>query len=790
MRKSGPGFMPYAAVLQLLLAFMAGLFLLGLPAPAQAQGTGGGTSVQLQTGSDGGNDADLANMFSVRTDYFKRYPHAKVSEDIRSGGRIPDTTKEIRGATYTMQSSNQIINIPAGPLIMQQTGPPKSPDPYFATRPQYRPLFSYMGGLPGAFLPAPQPGMIGMFVPNYSKIASGQGGGVQVSIPLQPTCYVQPLLQFNNQANLAQEGDQAVWQYELTTFGVGPISDTQFQMLDREANQRFLELFFDPERWLWASRAASIMQQQQMSTNLANTADFGTNTAIATITQPLLNIANDDAKQHFAVTGNPSKKTQGQAAYMVQQMYHNVFLNMGILLLLPGALMTQLKTMVQGGFMGKPDGDWETPFTGIIRSIVAIFLIPATQLIMSYMIDVGNTMAFEVQKWVDVSTISGYAHEQQFGPQRDMTLNCLVQHAKPPLSQSSTDSDTINGEDGAASSAGPGGGASAGGGTSGGGATAGAVKSRGAGHSRGSGQHFGKAYSGHENEAIEEETPQLSKQIQMLYNIFNVCATSGVVVLADFQLVMMCYLMLLGPIAAAFYAWPNVGGSGSPGVFNKIFDNWLQAVVILSLWRFWWMVVLACLTTYIQFSKQLGIFNDASEWEMMVYTSFQVLLLTVPFAPFDFSSAGQIGQIEQIASQKVDGGGGGGGGAGGGSGGGGASGGGSAGGGGGSVGGGGGGGGGGGSSGSMSVSGTSGGSAGGGSSGGGGGSGAGSESHSSSGSDGSGSGGGDSGRVSQPMSGGASSAPSSGGSASSGGALAANDVSNEDETPSPPPMSS
>ncbi len=762
--------MPLAAVLQLLLALLAGVFCLDLP--AQAQGSSG---VQLKTGSDGGNDADLANMFSVRSDYFKRFPHAKVSEDIRSGGRIPDTTKEIRGSTYKMQASNEIINIPAGPLIMQQTGPPKSPDPYFATRPQYRPLFSYVGGLPGAFLPAPQPGMVGMFVPNYSKVASGQGGGVHVSIPLQPTCYVQPLLQFNNQANLAQEGDQAVWQYELTTFGVGPISDTQFQMLDRESNQRFLELFFDPERWLWASRAASIMQQQQMSTNLANTADFGTNTAVATIIEPLLNVANDDPHQHFAVQGNPTKKSKGQAAYMVQQMYHNVFLNIGILLLLPGALMTQLKTMVQGGFMGKPEGDWETPFTGIIRSIIAIFLIPATQLIMSYLIDVGNTMAFEVQKWVDVPTITGYAHEQQFGPQRDMTLNCLIQHLKPPQSQSSTDSDTqIDGSGG--SGGGSGGSAGAGGGTS----------SSGAGSSRGSGKHLGKAYSGHENEAIEEETPQLSKQIQMMYNLFNVCATSGVVVLADFQLVMMCYLMLMGPIAAAFYAWPNVGGSGSPGVFNKIFDNWLQAVVILSLWRFWWMVVLACLTSYIQFSKQLGIFNDASEWEMMVYTSFQVLLLTVPFAPFDFSASAQIGQIEQIASKKVDGdgGGGGGGGAGGGAGGGGAGGGSGGGAGGGSSSGGG-------SSGSMSVSGTSSGS--GGSAGGSGGSsGGGSSSSAHSASDAEGAGGGESGgdtqmRIASQGGGGGS---SSGGGGSSGAALAASDASDEDDTPPPPPMSS
>lgn len=618
----------WIGVFQLWL-FYAACLLISAPALADEP---------LKKGSDGGNDAALANMYSVRQDYHKRFPHAKMAEQLRAGGRIEDNTKEVRGSHYEMSANNLVLDIPAGPLIMKQTGEPKSPDPYNDKRPQYRPLYAYCGS-PGFFIPGWQPGMMGNFVPNYSKVASGQGGAVMLKVPMAPTCYVQPPgLTFNNTPNLAQEGDQSIFEYELTTFGVGPISDTQFQMIDREDNQRFLELLFDPERWTWAGKAAGIMQQQQMSTNMANTADWETSTAYDTVNENLINVANEDAGTQCK--GSPAHKSKNQAIWMVQQMYKQVFLPMAILFLLPGAVMTQMKGMVQFGILNNDKGaDSQSPFSGIVRSIVAIFLIPATQLIVSYMIDVGNSMTHEVKRWVSFPTILSYAHKQEYGPQRDMTYNCLVEHGNNSQKQSSTDlaeeGDT-GGDSG--SSAGSGGGGDDGSGD------------------------LGKAYGGAENKAVEEKMPQLSKQIQLLYNVFNCCASIGLVVLADFQLVMMCYLFLLGPLAGAFFAWPELGGSGK--LFNKVFSNWLEGVFTLSLWRFWWMVVLACLTTYIGFEKEMGWFNVDSEWEMMVFTSFQVLLLVVPFQPFDFKKQieDSIKQLESKVSKEGGGGGGGGGG--------------------------------------------------------------------------------------------------------------------------------
>lgn len=618
-----------------------------------------GDATNIKSGKSSGNDADKANIFSVRQDYFRRFPFAKNEEEYRKRGRKNDDTKEQRGSEYKLKANGVTLTIPPGPLVSQETGPVKSPDPYTAKRPQYRPLFAYCGGAPGKFLPQPQPGMMGTFVPNYNKVASGEGGNVQIDFPKAPVCYVQPLLTMDNSKNQAQEGDQAQFEYELTTFGVGPISDTQYQMLDRENNQRFLELFFDPERWLWTARAAAIIQQQQAATNIANTADHQFDTATGEIQEYLINVANEEAA--IPASGHEPKKLRQQAVYMVQQMYHKVFMPMALLFLLPGAVITQMKGMVQFGVLKTQEGtETSSPFQGIIKSVVAIFLIPATQLMVSYMIDVGNSMAYETKKWVDIDLIRNYAHEQMYGPRRAKTYNCLVEKLDSDSSASSA----------AGAGSGSGIGAAAGGAIGGSvGAAIGEFIDDGL---TSNGIDLGKMYGGAEKDSVEEKTPQLSKQIQLLYNVLNMGMSVSLMVLADFQLVMMCYMFLLGPIMAAFYAWPTISqkSQSSPGLFNAVFGCWLDGLVVLSLWRFWWCVVLACLTTYIKFNQDMGFFNVHDQWEMMVLTSFNVLLTTVPFAPFNFGAEKMIAKIE-AASQQAAGGGKGGGESGGGGGGGG-----------------------------------------------------------------------------------------------------------------------
>jgi hypothetical protein len=116
-------------------------------------------------------------------------------------------------------------------------------------------------------------------------------------------------------------------------------------------------------------------------------------------------------------------------------------------------------------------------------------------------------------------------------------------------------------------------------------------------------------------------------------------------ILTGYQLVLVCYLMLLGPIAACFYAWP--GGAGS--LFRNVFSQWLNALVVLVLWKFYWCVILAIMTQrLIQYNP-----DPNSPWEMMIFNCFLALLLFVPFQPFNFSPGEVAAAILDKASQGL-----------------------------------------------------------------------------------------------------------------------------------------
>jgi uncharacterized membrane protein YgcG len=82
-------------------------------------------------------------------------------------------------------------------------------------------------------------------------------------------------------------------------------------------------------------------------------------------------------------------------------------------------------------------------------------------------------------------------------------------------------------------------------------------------------------------------------------------------------------------------------------LFRKVFSNWLDAVVICSLWRFWWNVVLICMTVRLQ----SGGVDPYSPTEVYYLVAFFALLLVMPFNPFDFRA----GQLVAYILQKAEG---------------------------------------------------------------------------------------------------------------------------------------
>ncbi|MCW5821924.1 MAG: hypothetical protein KIT34_03925 [Cyanobacteria bacterium TGS_CYA1] len=114
----------------------------------------------------------------------------------------------------------------------------------------------------------------------------------------------------------------------------------------------------------------------------------------------LINVANEGAGQPCG--GKDPVKVHENAVWMAMQMYKRVYLEIALLLLLPGAVLTQVKGLVSGGILqSQNDEDAVSPFSGILKGMVAIFLIPSTQLIVSYSCDIGNSMSYEVKRHIN-----------------------------------------------------------------------------------------------------------------------------------------------------------------------------------------------------------------------------------------------------------------------------------------------------------------------------------------------------------------------------------------------------
>jgi hypothetical protein len=425
------------------------------------------------------------------------------------------------------------------------------------------------------------------------------------------SCFHPPQL-CNVKLGSKQEDDSAADGMPNFGEGAGTISSVGTRLVTRMVSaNKLADQLTSPNNFVETAKAAQEAQAQQASSASAEAAENAMESDILVMRQNLINVANEGAA--IPTTTYAPVRLLSQAIWMVQQMLKNVYVPMAILLVLPGAVLTQVKCVAASGMIDLEDEDTMSPFTGILRTVIAIFLIPATQLIVSFAIDIGNSMTFEVQKYLVPAQLLQWAKEQTFNPPLKNEKNSLGTPTQQKNAGKMTD-------------------------------------------------------SAEESSGVESQSTA-TNAMQMGFNFLNMALGFGMTILLAFQIVMMCYLMLMGPIAAALFAWPTNAGS----LFSKVFANWVDAVTNLALWRFWWCVVLLCMCTRISWLTELGEFNPNTQWEMLVFTAFGVILTYVPFMPFDYKPGEMVAKVLEKASQAQQGasGGGGGGGGGGGCGGGG-----------------------------------------------------------------------------------------------------------------------
>lgn len=469
----------------------------------------------------------------------------------------------------------------------------------------------------------------------------------------------------------SQAAAQSWFQKAPTTFGI-PITDSADYINKMTANAKLVDQITSPSRWTKVTEAWQQAQQQDMAGSTAKAGEVQFAADLANIESDLHNIANEYAARPAAVRAKT--RSIDEVTWMVQQVYKKIYIPIAILLILPGAVLTQGVSMVSFGF--RLPARVSTPFDGLLKAMIAIFLIPATQLIVSYSIDVGNTMTHAIASYkVDGKDLMAYVNAQLYDVPLQNASNQLV----PPWENSLTrdpalEDDVIFDLDALLNSIisgisnffgsigswlGFGGGGSMpnplGGSGSAGGGIGSALGLGGSGNGSGgtspagtSPMARGKVTQAPEELSQLESQSRMTTQMQYGTNAVNMINFGVVSVLLEFQTVMMCYLMLLGPIAAALYAWP-LGGA-----LKNAFASWLNGVITLSMWRFWWCVILLVMHVRIQWLKDMGEYKINSEWEALVMLSFSVMMAAVPFNPFVFKVGDLADGVLKKASENVN----------------------------------------------------------------------------------------------------------------------------------------
>jgi hypothetical protein len=446
---------------------------------------------------------------------------------------------------------------------------------------------------------------------------SQENGTVSVPGPL----YVWPKhVNEGGSVQVPTQRDTAIGKHLVKTFGY-PVSDTQFQIIQRLDDNMMLEEAFDPERRMWMESAMGAIKATSAANSIAN---MGRNQGAGAIT--------------FAQTFLRNFTTESNNVW--QRIRSELFIPMAFLLLLPGAVLAQVRAIIAQGMpvMGEVN-----PFEGIIRAIIAIFFIPATYLVISWGIDLSNSIAWEINAGYariahgDMYNDAICAQKRAFPIRKDKQnknaiptqgiSSSLAAAASGGISSSlaaaATGQDVFAGVESLSFDVGAGDPCSQ------------------------SGGQGGSQSGGTTGSSSDESSSVLQSTQRLVVNGANAGLTATWNVLCAFQMAYLYYLWCMGPIVAALWVWPI-------GQLRGSLASWAEGVVTLCFWSLFWnttILLMAC-------------FKGVGDTGTIMMTALNFLAVNCVKYAFDFSglikAAGQ--QAGQAASKGAGGKGGGGGG--------------------------------------------------------------------------------------------------------------------------------
>lgn len=241
---------------------------------------------------------------------------------------------------------------------------------------------------------------------------------------------------------------------------------------------------------------------------------------------------------------------------------NELFVPIGLLLLLPGAVLTQVKAIANAGnpVLDNVSSGATNPFEGILRSVICVFLIPATYLIVNWGIDLSNSITYTI------------ANEYQ----RIFSTNIYKDAVCAEMKAFPTRGPNINNNTGIGKNW-----------------PQGQVKSQ---------ADFEKYFlenkkedpcSGlhdQQNDKQDEGMPGGAMAARAISFTGNAGLTATWNVLCAFQMAYLFYLFFVGPVVAGLWAWPIT-------VFRAAFPNWVEGVATICFWSLFWnttILLMAC----------------------------------------------------------------------------------------------------------------------------------------------------------------------------------------------------
>jgi hypothetical protein len=375
----------------------------------------------------------------------------------------------------------------------------------------------------------------------------------------------------------------------------GVISDTAYQAYTTKVFHDTVGNLTDPGRLTPAAMSIQQAQASSAANALGDVARSQASSAIDFSSKYLFNFTTDG--------GNVWNRIRNQ-----------LFVPIGILLLLPGAIMSQVKAIMNAGnpAMDDPLLGAANPFDGILRALIAIFLIPASYLIVNYGIDVSNSITL---------TIAG-AYSQMFGGNMYKAAECAQIRANP-VRQAAENNNNYSAT------------------------TANMYPLLNSKTTRGN-------FEGNTLETkIEDPCSGISiapadrtdeamsfgnTATRLLANGMNAGLTTTWNLLSAFMMAYLMYLFFVGPVVAALYAWPMLQ-------LRNAFPSWVEGTITICFWSLFWNTVIL----------MMACFKGVDETGTLIMTALNFLATASVQYAFDFASlvkaAGQ--QAGQQAASKA-----------------------------------------------------------------------------------------------------------------------------------------